>query len=448
VSDIRRDKPTGAAEIAARILRSHIGRTETYATFGARAGLDAVARQAEAIGAEIATAICADNGVTTPKLTTGDRFDVPASALGLDVPADAPRMDYVVTAVDSDSFQLSVPSGDRGITIPCAGSCAGVVDREVGLMAIDHNKPATDARTFQLGTTPAGPSSPTVASDLAAIESDPDDRWYSMERWQPIWPAEPCADARTELPGQPVRYQPTTPTLRFCACGVKLFYSDDLRSNACSSCQRKGGIMLGAPIPAEPPAHVPELSPIPPAGFYWARLDVEDRLEPVEVLDNGVRAIVGIGGRLDASDVIEWGPALYPPGSGVALDESADKCTGCAVPIHRGNSVNHVGDRPWHTQCLVRSLTADVEALQKRYDERKAQRLTYVEAQLLKGALGAALLPAPFGGEPEVSRKLTGEEHAALEAAVSRATIQPAECRHDAWEWPMTRCPSCGMDER
>ena len=252
-------------------------------------------------------------------------------------------------------------------------------------------------------------------------------------------------DARTVLPGQPVTYHVTDPA------AIKRI------QGGMREAPGSAPFSLGTPIPVQPDpskivgvfdpraraAREPEPPPVPPAGFYWARLYVEDCWAPVEVIDNGVRVIVG----LDPSDVTEWGPALYPPGSGVALDDLG-KCTGCAVPIRRGNGVNHVGDRPWHTQCLVRSLTGTVEALQQRYDERKAQRLTYVEAQLLKGALGAALLPAPFGFEPEVSRKLTGEEHAALEAAIERAMVQPAECRHDAWEWPMARCPACGTEGR
>lgn len=222
-----------------------------------------------------------------------------------------------------------------------------------------------------------------------------------------------------------------------------------------------GGIMLGAPIPPEQPdqskiigvldptAPESEYPPIPPAGFYWARIDSADHWEPVEVRETlGGMTITSFSNGLHPSEVTEWGPALHSPGTGVAMDETTGKCTGCAVPIHRGNSVNHVGDKPWHTQCLVRSLTGDVEALQQRYDERKAQRLTYAEAQMLKGALGAALLPTPFGGEPEVLRKLTSAEFAQLAAAIARVTVQPAECRHEAWEWPMTRCPTCGTEGR
>jgi len=75
-------------------------------------------------------------------------------------------------------------------------------------------------------------------------------------------------------------------------------------------------------------------------------------------------------------------------------------------------------------------------------------RLTYAEAQLLEGALGAALLPAPFGFEPEVSRKVTSKEYAHLIAAIARVTIQPTECTHEALEWPMSRCPTCGTEGR
>lgn len=123
-----------------------------------------------------------------------------------------------------------------------------------------------------------------------------------------------------------------------------------------------------------------------------------------------------------------------------ATDEATGKCTGCAVSIHPGDHVNLVVGFPWHTQCLVRHLTGTIEALQRRYDERKAQRMTYAEAQKLRGALGAALL----GGTAEWSRKISSEERAQLEAAIARVTIQPAECKHDTWEWPMSRCPACG----
>lgn len=90
---------------------------------------------------------------------------------------------------------------------------------------------------------------------------------------------------------------------------------------------------------------------------------------------------------------------------------------------------------------------AVIDVLQQRYDERKAQGLTYVEAKILRGALSAALLPAPFGSE-DVSRKLTDAERDQLEAAIARVTIQPAECAHEAWEWPMSRCPGCGTEGR
>lgn len=54
-------------------------------------------------------------------------------------------------------------------------------------------------------------------------------------------------------------------------------------------------------------------------------------------------------------------------------DESLGKCTGCAVPLHRGDQVNRVGAdaRPWHTQCLVRSMTGTVAALNRYIDDAK-----------------------------------------------------------------------------
>lgn len=165
------------------------------------------------------------------------------------------------------------------------------------------------------------------------------------------------------------------------------------------------GICIGAPIDVQTdpskivgvltnePQPEPELPPIPESGFYWARLVGADRWEPVEVYEAGHRRVDSIGIESNC-DVLEWGPKLEPPGT--------------------------TPSRPF---------------------------LTYAEVQLLKGALGAALLPAPFGGEPEVSRKLTGEEHVKLVAAIARVTVQPAECTHDAWEWPMARCPGCGAEK-
>lgn len=234
---------------------------------------------------------------------TGDLVRVPSEVLGLPVPADAPRVDYVVTAADGESFKLEAPSGDARTVLPG--------------QPVMYHQPA----------------------DLAAIESG--GGWYGLF-------------------GGPIPSEPPDPTKIVGVC--------------------------------DPSVSPPDPLPIPPAGFYWARLDGADRWEPVEV--HGT-AIASFGNGLHSSDVVEWGPALYPPGVAAS-----------------------------------------------------ASRLTYVEAQKLKGALGAALLPAPFGGEPEVSRKVTGKEHAELVAAIARCTIQPAECRHDAWEFPMHWCPTCGTEGR
>lgn len=45
-------------------------------------------------------------------------------------------------------------------------------------------------------------------------------------------------------------------------------------------------------------------------------------------------------------------------------------------------------------------------------------------------------------------RDAGGKEYAELQAAIDRVTIQSAECTHEAWEWPMTRCPACGLEGR
>ncbi len=281
-----------------------------------------------------------------------------------------------------------------------------------------NDNPTGDARTVLPGQ-PVTYHQPAVASDLAAIK--PDEGWYSiMESWQPLGP---------------------------------------------SLAVMAGGLCIGTPIPSEPPdpskivgvcdpsASQPEFEypPIPPAGFYWAKTSGDcETWTPVEVTEHRGKRRVGCIDWEGGCDVTEWGPRIDPPGAGVALDESTGKCTGCAVPIHRGNAINHVGDKPWHTQCLVRSLTGHVEALQKRYDERKAQRLTYVEAQKLKGALGAALLgPTHHAFDLDIpARKVTRDERLALEAVLDRVTVQPAECTHDAWKWPMQRCPACGAEGR
>lgn len=254
---------------------------------------------------------------------SGSVVRLPSEALGLPVPADAPRVDYVVTAV----------YGER----------------------------------FTLGTGTASP-----------------------------------ADARAVLPGQPVTltYRVTDPA------AIKRIESGMREPpTAC-------GIMLGTPIEVQPDLSKivgavtneqppkRDLPPIPEPGFYWARpgnaLDAAiDGWEPVMVAGGsatGRRYVYCLKSETECT-VLEWGPRLEPPG---------------ATPS--------------------RSF------------------LTYAEVQLLKGALGAALLPAPFGGEPEVSSKLTGEEHARLVAALARVTLQPAECTHDAWEWPMARCPGCGAE--
>ncbi len=45
-------------------------------------------------------------------LSTGDHVSIPsdqAAALGLEVPADAPRVDYMVAAVDGDTIKLRTP---------------------------------------------------------------------------------------------------------------------------------------------------------------------------------------------------------------------------------------------------------------------------------------------------------------------------------------------------
>ena len=48
------------------------------------------------------------------RLITGDRRNLPAVALGLDVPPDAPRVDYLVSDVGADGFKLSTASpGER-----------------------------------------------------------------------------------------------------------------------------------------------------------------------------------------------------------------------------------------------------------------------------------------------------------------------------------------------
>jgi len=46
-------------------------------------------------------------------LATGDRVCIPAdqaAAIGLDVPVDAPRVDYMVAVVDGDTIKLRTPS--------------------------------------------------------------------------------------------------------------------------------------------------------------------------------------------------------------------------------------------------------------------------------------------------------------------------------------------------
>jgi len=46
-------------------------------------------------------------------LSTGDHVYIPAdqaAALGPEVPADAPRVDYMVAVVDGDTFKLRTPS--------------------------------------------------------------------------------------------------------------------------------------------------------------------------------------------------------------------------------------------------------------------------------------------------------------------------------------------------
>ena len=59
----------------------------------------------------------------------------------------------------------------------------------------------------------------------------------------------------------------------------------------------------------------PVLPPIPPPGFYWARLSCEpDRWQPVEVTESRGRRFVGvIGDEGSGLEAVEWGPMLEPP---------------------------------------------------------------------------------------------------------------------------------------
>jgi hypothetical protein len=66
-----------SAQVVARILRDHIGRTETYATIGARAGLDDLAARADLIGEEIAAAVRPPPFPTSASECTHDEFEWP-----------------------------------------------------------------------------------------------------------------------------------------------------------------------------------------------------------------------------------------------------------------------------------------------------------------------------------------------------------------------------------
>lgn len=82
--------------------------------------------------------------------------------------------------------------------------------------------------------------------------------------------------------------------------------------------------MHGIGVVAVPPETRSEPPPIPPPGLYWAKLNGEpDRWQPVEVhARSDGRLFVVMLGDEGNGNVVEWGPALYPPGSGIALDEN------------------------------------------------------------------------------------------------------------------------------
>ncbi len=82
------------------------------------------------------------------------------------------------------------------------------------------------------------------------------------------------------------------------------------------------------------------------------------------------------------------------------------KCAACAVPLVYGAHTFEQDGKQYHCACL-----------------------------LLKPDLARA------------SRLLTHEEYTDLLGVVDRATLQPSECKHDDWEWPMQRCPACGVDD-
>lgn len=69
--------------------------------------------------------------------------------------------------------------------------------------------------------------------------------------------------------------------------------------------------------------------------------------------------------------------------------------------------------------------------------------LPFMHARLIMKALNAAALdPDP----EQEQRHLTADEHRIMLAALDRVTVKPNECDHGDWDWPMPRCPGCGMD--
>lgn len=66
----------------------------------------------------------------THGLTIGACISLPAAALGLGVPDDAPRVDYQVVAVDANSFTLSTTQAIRDRSEFNAARLAADLERE------------------------------------------------------------------------------------------------------------------------------------------------------------------------------------------------------------------------------------------------------------------------------------------------------------------------------
>ncbi len=154
---------------------------------------------------------------------------------------------------------------------------------------------------------------------------------------------------------------------------------------------------FGGPIPTQPdPSKIigvvgqrpqdPDYPPIPPAGFYWAKCSCDpERWQPVEVTENHGRHFVAIIGDEGSQFIaVEWGPKLEPPGSAASA--------------------------PW-------------------------QRMTYEVAQEILRSMFKPIA-------------VVGKDLERLAEQLDRVTVQPSECTHEAWKSPVTRCPTCGTEER